>query len=60
MFKVKLLFPGVGHFNEEASLRKLVVEGQFKDNIEKRFSRRQLKVYVEGQLADICKRKSFV
>ena len=36
---------------------KLVIDEQFKSNIQKYFSKKQRKIHLEKQLADICQRK---
>ena len=43
--------------NEEVAPNKLIIDEQFKNNIQECFSKKQSKMNLENQLADICKRK---
>ena len=43
--------------NKEVAPNKLIIDEQFKNNIQECFSKKQSKMNLENQLADICKRK---
>ena len=43
--------------NEEVTPNKLIIDEQFKNNIQECFSKKQSKMNLENQLADIRKRK---